>query len=159
MGMSYNNGPRPPLPLPGEGSSQGSFRYASFQHRLAALALDASFLGVALLMVFTIILSPIGIILGLGWFIWSIIVWGEGQTPAKKILKIRVRNSESGAVATRGHMAVREFLVPLTVAIATALTFQIALVAWIVIEIVFYFTKNNRTSRDLWLKTAVINEA
>ena len=157
--MSYTNAPRPPRPLPSEGSSGGGLRYATFQHRLGALALDASIPGVALLMVYTILLIPIGVILGLGWFIWSIIVWGEGQTPGKKILKIRVRNSESGAVATRGHMAVREFLVPLTVAIASALTFNVALIAWIVIEIVFYFTKNSRTGRDLWVKTAVINEA
>ena len=97
--------------------------------------------------------------LGIGWLIWSVIVWGEGQTPGKKILKIRVRHFETGAVATWGHMAVRELLVPLTVVIASSLTSGIAAVAWIVVEIVFYFTKNNRTLRDIWVKTAVINEA
>ena len=142
--MTYNNTPRPPRPLPGEGSAGGGFRYASFQHRLGAYALDG------VLMFFTA---------GIGWLIWSIIVWGEGQTPAKKILKIRVRNFETGSVATWGHMAVREFLVPLAVAIAIGLTSGFAAVAWIVIEIVFYFTKNSRTLRDLWVKTAVINEA
>ena len=119
-------------------------RYASFQHRLGALALDIVLLNVTFY---------------IGWIIWSLIVWGEGQTPAKKILKIRVRNAETGAVATWGHMAVREFLVIFLVAIATGLTSGLAFVAWIVIEIVFYFTKNNRTLRDLWVKTAVINEA
>ena len=142
--MTYNNTPRPPRPLPGEGSVGGGFRYASFQHRLGAYALDA------VLAVLT---------LGIGWLIWSLIVWGEGQTPAKKILKIRVRNYETGGVATWGHMAVREFLVPLAVSIAVGLTSGIAAIAWIVIEIVFYYTKNNRTLRDLWVKTAVINEA
>ena len=142
--MTYNNAPRPPRPLPGEGSAGGGFRYASFQHRLGAYALDA------VLAVVT---------LGIGWLIWSLIVWSEGQTPAKKILKIRVRHFETGAVATWGHMAVRELLVPVTVMIASSLTSGIAAVAWIVIEIVFYFTKNSRTLRDLWVKTAVINEA
>ena len=142
--MTYNNAPRPPRPLQGEGSAGGGFRYASFQHRLGAYALDA------VLAVVT---------LGIGWLIWSLIVWSEGQTPAKKILKIRVRHFETGAVATWGHMAVRELLVPVTVMIASSLTSGIAAVAWIVIEIVFYFTKNNRTLRDLWVKTAVINEA
>jgi uncharacterized RDD family membrane protein YckC len=142
--MTYNNAPRPPRPLPGEGSAGGGFRYASFQHRLGAYALDA-------------VLSVLT--LGIGWLIWSVIVWGEGQTPAKKILKIRVRHFETGAVATWGHMAVRELLVPLTVVIASSLTSGIAAVAWIVVEIVFYFTKNNRTLRDIWVKTAVINEA
>lgn len=139
--MSYT---QPPRPLPGEGSPAGSYRYASFQHRLGAYALDAT------LAVLT---------LGIGWLIWSMIVWGEGQTPAKKILKIRVRHFETGEVATWGHMGVREFLIPLTVVIASNLTAGIASIAWIVIEIVFYFTKNNRTLRDLWVKTAVINEA
>jgi uncharacterized RDD family membrane protein YckC len=137
--MSYTHNP-----LPGEGSHDGTYRYATFQHRLGALALDAA------LMVVT---------LGIGWFIWSLVVWGEGQTPAKKILKIRVRHFETGSVATWGHMGVREFLVPLTISIAANLTLWIALVAWVIIEIVFYFTKNNRTLRDLWVKTAVINEA
>jgi uncharacterized RDD family membrane protein YckC len=119
-------------------------QYASFQHRLGALALDIVLLNVTFY---------------IGWIIWSLIVWGEGQTPAKKILKIRVRNFDSGAVATWGHMAVRELLVPLAVAIAIGLTSGVAAVAWIVVEIVFYYTKNNRTLRDLWVKTAVINEA
>jgi len=142
--MSYNNSPTPPRPLPGEGSAGGGFRYASFQHRLGAYALDA-------------VLAFITV--GIGWLIWSLIVWGEGQTPAKKILKIRVRHFETGGVVTWGHMAVREFLVPLTVSVAIGLTSGIAAIAWIVIEIVFYYTKNSRTLRDLWVKTAVINEA
>ena len=124
--------------------SVGPARYASFQHRLAAYALDAA------LSILTF---------GIGWLIWSFIVWGEGQTPGKKILKIRVRNFDTGAVATWGHMAVRELLVPLTVAIAVGLTSGLVAIAWIVLEIVFYYKKNNRTLRDYWVKTAVINEA
>jgi uncharacterized RDD family membrane protein YckC len=123
---------------------QGGMQYASFQHRLGAYVLDA-------------VLSALTF--GIGWLIWSFITWGEGQTPGKKILKIRVRNFDTGAVATWGHMAVRELLVPLTVVIAVGLTSGLALVAWIVLEIVFYYTKNNRTLRDLWVKTIVINEA
>jgi len=123
---------------------QGGMQYASFQHRLGAYVLDA-------------VLSALTF--GIGWLIWSFITWSEGQTPGKKILKIRVRNFDTGAVATWGHMAVRELLVPLTVVIAVGLTSGLALVAWIVLEIVFYYTKNNRTLRDLWVKTAVINEA
>jgi uncharacterized RDD family membrane protein YckC len=139
--MSYINNLSP---FSGEGSDAQPMRYASFQHRLGAYALDA------VLAVIT---------LGIGWLIWSLIVWGEGQTPAKKILRIRVRHFETGSVATWGHMAVREFLVPLTVVIAANLTIGIVALAWIIIEIVFYFTKNSRTLRDLWVKTAVINEA
>lgn len=148
--MSYIDNPGS---LSGEGSHVNPMRYASFQHRLGAFALDA------VLMFFT---------LGIGWLIWSFVVWGNGQTPAKQILKIRVYNSETGQVASWGHMALREALVgwwfglSIAFGILTAITFgvgSLAFVAWIVIEIVFYFTKNSRTLRDLWVKTAVINEA
>ena len=137
--MSYS------VPINNVPANTGSpMRYASFQHRLGAYALDC---------VLAFITA------GIGWLIWSLIVWGQGQTPGKQILKIRVRSAGSGAVASWGHMAVREFLVPLTVLVASVITYGIAFVAWIVIEIVFYFTKNSRTLRDLWVKTAVINEA
>ena len=125
-------------------SNEMTLRYASFQHRLGAIVLDA-----------TLII----ITLGIGWVIWSFIVWGEGQTPAKKILKLRTINFTNGRSASWGHMAVREALVPTTVSIASFLTAGVASIAWIIVEIVFYFTKNQRTLRDYWVKTAVINEA
>jgi uncharacterized RDD family membrane protein YckC len=124
--------------------SADSFRYASFQHRLGAYALDCA------LAILT---------LGIGWIIWSMIVWGEGQTPAKKILKIRVYNATNGRPVSWGHMALREFLVPLTVWFASVATSGIAAIAWIVLEIVMYFNQGSRTLRDLWVKTAVVNEA
>ena len=125
-------------------SSEMNLRYASFQHRLGAIVLDAT------LMVIT---------LGIGWLIWSFIVWGEGQTPAKKILKLRTVNFTNGRPATWGHMGIREGLIPITVSIASGVTGGIASIAWIVVEIVFYFTKGQRTFRDYWVKTAVVNEA
>jgi uncharacterized RDD family membrane protein YckC len=121
-----------------------NLRYASFQHRFGAIVLDAT------LMVIT---------LGIGWLIWSLIVWGEGQTPAKKILKLRTINFTNGRPATWGHMGIREALIPVSVSIASAVTGGIASIAWIVVEIVFYFTKGQRTFRDYWVKTAVVNEA
>jgi hypothetical protein len=121
-----------------------TLRYATFQHRLGALILDVVLMNITF---------------GIGWMIWSFIVWGEGQTPAKKILKMRTYNATNGRPASWGHMAVREFLVPLTVWFALLFTSGIAAIAWITIEIVFYFTKGGRTLRDLWVKTAVVNEA
>ena len=64
-------------------------------------------------------------------------------------------------------MAIREFLVYLSLGIAAGLldliTFEVlgtlVLIAWYVIEIVFYFTKDKRTLRDLLVKTVVVNEA
>jgi hypothetical protein len=140
--------------------AQMNLRYASFQHRLGAIVLDAT------LAVFT---------LGIGWVIWSFIVWGEGQTPAKQILKLRTINFTNGRPASWGHMGIRQALVPYAVGIASnavsiasastgglilsAITGGLILFAWIIVEIIFYFTKNQRTLRDYWVKTAVVNEA
>ena len=121
-----------------------NIRYATFQHRLGGIALDTALFFVTF---------------GIGWTIWALVIWGEGQTPAKQILKMRTINFTNGRPASWGHMAIREFLIPLTVGIANGLTFYVAGVAWLVVEIVFYFTKNQRTLRDYWAKTAVINEA
>ena len=48
---------------------------ASAQHRLGGRAVDGAMYLVTL---------------GIGWFIWSMVVWGQGQTPGKQILKMRV---------------------------------------------------------------------
>jgi len=97
--------------------------------------------------------------LGIGWLIWSFIVWGEGQTPAKKILKLRTLNFTNGRSVTWGHMAIREGLIPITVGLASSITGGIASIPWIVVEIVFYFTKGQRTLRDFWVKTVIVNES
>ena len=141
--MSTPN-PHPLNPNAFSAPSTPSFRYATFQHRLGAYALDA------VLAVLT---------LGIGWLIWSLIVWSDGQTPAKKILKVRTINQTTGRQASWGHMGIREFLIPLTVVIASGATGGIAAIAWLVVEIVFYFTKGQRTLRDYWVKTVIVNEA
>ena len=126
--------------------SNPPMRYASFQHRLGAAALDTVLLFVTF---------------GIGWLVWSLILWNEGLTPAKKILKLRTYSFESGTVATWGHMSVREFLIPVTVSIVSYIPYigWAISIAYIVLEIVFYFTKGQRSFTDHWAKTAVINEA
>src|SRR4051794_34394459 len=46
--------------------------------------------------------------LGIGWTIWSIVLWGQGQSPAKKVLGLRVVKLQTGKAATRGTMFLRE---------------------------------------------------
>ncbi len=50
------------------------------------------------------------ITLGIGWLIWSLVVWGRGQTPAKQLLKLRVIRLNDRRAASWGIMAVRQFL-------------------------------------------------
>ena len=70
---------------------------ANPRHRLAGVVLDA----VLLMVTFYI-----------GWIIWTLILWGRGQTPAKLILKMRVMDVKSHQPATWGQMAIRQFLIP-----------------------------------------------
>ncbi len=145
---------------------------ASVQHRLGGYFLD---LGLAI------------VTLGIGWVIWSLIVWRHGLTPAKQILKLRVVAEESRTNATWGHMAIRQFLIPVTFSIPGWLLMQLGDSTSVVTGdfssdplegrglsslgnvISFAITltdglwifKNGERKRvtDLWAKTIVVNEA
>jgi uncharacterized RDD family membrane protein YckC len=75
---------------------------ASPQHRLGGIALDVALL-----------LSTCYI----GWIIWSLVIWGQGLTPGKQILKMRVVSSITGQTASWGHMAIRQFLIPMAMSL------------------------------------------
>jgi hypothetical protein len=47
----------------------------------------------------------------IGWFIWSLIIWGKGQTPAQNLLRIISINETTGAPAKRPQMFIRFFLI------------------------------------------------
>lgn len=51
-----------------------------------------------------------GVTLVIGWFIWSLIVWGKGQTPAKSLLGLRCVRTDTQRAATWGQMALREIV-------------------------------------------------
>jgi uncharacterized RDD family membrane protein YckC len=82
--------------------SEYPFPKASVQHRLGGKAVDYAMYTVTF---------------GIGWIIWSLIVWGQGQTPGKQIVKLRVYNKTNFRRVTWGHMALREFALPATVGI------------------------------------------
>ena len=46
-----------------------------------------------------------------GWFIWSLITWSKGQTPAQKLLRIVSLNERTETPAKRPQMFVRYFLI------------------------------------------------
>jgi hypothetical protein len=47
----------------------------------------------------------------IGWFIWSLLTWGKGQTPAQNLLRIISINEITGAPAKRPQMFIRFFLI------------------------------------------------
>ena len=64
--------------------------------------------------------------LGIGWLVWSFVIWGQGTTPGHKILKQYIVNEKTGKEFTWGQMFVREFLIKgLLVPLLSALSFGI----------------------------------
>jgi hypothetical protein len=47
----------------------------------------------------------------IGWFIWSLVTWGKGQTPAQNLLRITSLNEKTGVEAKRPQMFIRYFLI------------------------------------------------
>lgn len=143
---------------------------ATPQHRLGGFFLDLA-----------LVLSSF-VTFGLAWIIWNFIVWGQGQTPAKQILKMRVYSDDTGKTATWGHMAIRQFLIPTAFAmvslpftiaafslategatdISIGATFILGYVIYLAILLVdslWIFSKTERKRlTDHWAKTRVINE-
>jgi uncharacterized RDD family membrane protein YckC len=94
--------------------------------------------------------------LGIGWFVWSFIVYGKGQTPAKQLLGMRVVNVRTGRAASWGTMFLRELVLKLVVTyVAGIATFGLLLLVsdfWLLWD---------RDSQELWdkmLNTVVVND-
>ena len=141
------------------------FPKATVQHRLGGKAVD---------------LAMYTVTFGIGWLIWSLIVWGNGQSPGKQILKLRVYDKTTSKPVKWGQMAIREFLLPLSIGVAilpfvvvfTAITpdenMQILAIgflyiAGIAVQLVdaFWILKSTERNRlvDKFAKTDVLNEA
>src|ERR1700689_3390657 len=46
--------------------------------------------------------------LGAGYLIWAVVTWGQGQTPAQRLLGLRCWRPTDGRVADRRHLALRQ---------------------------------------------------
>ena len=130
-----------------------ALRLASSQHRIASMALDS----VLFFLTF-----------GIGWFIWSLFTWKSGQSPAKKILKIRVFDVKTNQPVTWGHMAIYEFLFGVAVSIASTIinviTFGLLgfwpfFIFWVVDFCWYWKDGKKRTIRDNVVKVVVVNIA
>ena len=144
----------------------GQLKRATPGHRIAAVAVD---MGLSV------------VTFNIGWIIWNLIVMAKGQSPGKQLLKVRVLNEESNQPATWGHMAIRQFLIPLassisfmipyillvsrdfsTATMVNLILFLICLGVYLavwVVDIIWLFTGKNKRLVDYWAKTLVINES
>jgi len=76
--------------------------------------------------------------LGVGWIIWSFIVWGKGTTPGHQVLKQYIVDEKTGETFGWGRMFVREFLIKgLLCGVLYVITFSI-----------FYFVDSLMVVRD-----------
>ena len=46
--------------------------------------------------------------LGIGYIIWSLVTWSDGQTPAQRLFGLRCWRPESSRLPSRGQMALRQ---------------------------------------------------
>lgn len=57
--------------------------------------------------------------LGVGWLVWSVVLWRQGQTPAKRLMRMRCIDTRSGAAAGALTMAARELALKWVPGLAT----------------------------------------
>ena len=90
---------RPPVP-PGMYFDRGSWLVLPQRTRPARISqVIAAYTLAVLLFILT---------LGAGYLIWALVTWGQGQTPAQRLLGLRCWRPDTGRVADRKHMAIRQ---------------------------------------------------
>jgi uncharacterized RDD family membrane protein YckC len=89
--------------------------------------------------------------LGIGYFIWGLIVWGRGQTPALQVLGMRCYRPETQRTAGWGWMALRETVGRIADGILSFIT--------ILISVIFFLTRSDRRClHDLIAGTVVLHD-
>jgi uncharacterized RDD family membrane protein YckC len=71
----------------------------------AALATPWLRLGAALLNTLLVVVT-----LGIGYLVWTLVLWSEGTNPGKKICGLRVVKADTGRTCTFGDMLVRSLV-------------------------------------------------
>jgi uncharacterized RDD family membrane protein YckC len=84
----------------------------------------------------------------IGWIIWTLIVWAQGQTPGKQLLGMRVVRLDSRTYAGWGKMFLRDFVGKLLVALVSSL---IPFVGGIIADCWLLWDKDKQ---ELWDKIA-----
>jgi uncharacterized RDD family membrane protein YckC len=95
---------------------------------------------------------PLAIItLGIGYVIWGLIVWGNGQTPALQVLGMRVWRPEDNRVAGFWWMALREIVGRIVEGILSIITLITSFVLMVA-------TREHKALHDLIAGTVVLRD-
>jgi uncharacterized RDD family membrane protein YckC len=128
--------PPPPPPSNNSGSYGGGVVPCGNGVRFGALLLDS------LLFVVTC---------GIGWLIWSIVLWQQSTSPAKKMLNLKIVDINTGAPASMVQMLLREGLGKI---VLSAITGIVGIVSAILILVV----PSRQGVWDYISKTTVVRE-
>lgn len=89
--------------------------------------------------------------LGIGYIIWTMIVWQDGRTPAWQILKMRAVSAHTGQPIDWGTSALRNFVLYGVVGNVSCGLFTLVGVWWV-------FGDDRQTLWDKIAKTYVVKE-
>jgi uncharacterized RDD family membrane protein YckC len=90
--------------------------------------------------------------LGIGYLIWSLITWSNGQTPGKQLLGQVVADAQTGAPADWSRMFMREFVIHgLLFGLLNTVTFGV----FFVVDSLMVFGTDHRTLHDKMAGTVV----
>ncbi|WP_419917865.1 RDD family protein [Candidatus Poriferisocius sp.] len=97
--------------------------------------------------------------LGIGYLIWSLIVYSRGQTPGKQLLNMKVVSLEQRQAASWGSMFVREWILKGIIIVILTTTTAVGGSAWLLLNLIIMLTSDtNQTIWDKILKTVVVND-
>ena len=94
--------------------------------------------------------------IGIGWLIWTLFTYRDGQTPAKKLMKMRVVDVRTGTPYGWGQTFVREFLVKgIVMTVISTITFGIG---WLVGALLILSGEMHQTLWDRMMKSTVADD-
>ena len=101
--------------------------------------------------------------LGIGHFIWMLIVWERGQTPAKQLLGMRVVRLEEGRAAHWGWMALRTIVLRnfllITLIFTPLVVALILMILWGLANVIALLVSSQHQALwDMMLKTVVVHD-
>jgi uncharacterized RDD family membrane protein YckC len=83
--------------------------------------------------------------LGVGYLVWALVTWTNGQTPAQRLLGLRCWRREPSGVAGRKHMALRQTTGLLNYELATGL-------------FIWLFSRSLNSVGDFFAATVVLHD-
>ncbi len=103
---------------------------------------------------------PLAVVtLGIGYVIWALIVYAQGQTPAKQILSMRVMRLTERRTANWGWMALRQIVLGALIGFALDFFASGLSLAWLLINgIVLVSTSRRQAVWDMMVDTVVVHD-